>query len=129
MDLNDSPEQAEYRAKARSWLEQHADEAPKITHDDITPEVIAARRAWQRKLAQGGFVGITWPKEYGGHGLGPLEQVIFNQELSRAKLTGILDVIGIGMLVPTLIAHATEDQKQRYLGPMLHGSEVWCQLF
>src|SRR5204862_5789556 len=55
--------------------------------------------------------------------------VIFNQELSRAKLPGILDVIGIGMLGPTIIAHGTEDQKQRYLGPMLHGDEIWCQLF
>ena len=129
MDLNDTPEQAEYRTRARSWLEQHADEAPKITRDDISPEVIAARRAWQRQLAEGGFVGITWPKEYGGQGLGPLEQVIFNQELSKAKLPGILDVIGIGMLGPTLIAHGSEEQKQRYLGPMLHGDEVWCQLF
>jgi alkylation response protein AidB-like acyl-CoA dehydrogenase len=129
MDLNDTPEQAEYRAHVRAWLEHHAGEAPKITRDDITPEVIAARRSWQRKLAEGGFVGITWPREYGGQGLGPVEQVIFNQELSRAKLPGILDVIGIGMLGPTIVAHGTEDQKQRYLGPMLHGDEVWCQLF
>src|SRR4051794_8282986 len=82
MDLNDTPEQAEYRVHVRAWLEQHASEAPKITRDDIAPEVIAARRAWQRKLAEGGFVGITWPMEYGGQSLGPLEQVIFNQELS-----------------------------------------------
>src|SRR3954453_20635238 len=129
MDLNDTPEQTEYRGHVRAWLEQRAGEAPKITRDDITPEVIAARRAWQRKLAEGGFVGITWPREYGGQGLGPLEQGIFNQELSRAKLPGILDVIGIGMLGPTIVAHGTEDQKQRYLGPMLHGDEVWCQLF
>ena len=129
MDLNDTPEQAEYRARARDWLEQHADEAPKITRDDITPEVIDARRKWQGKLAEAGFVGITWPREYGGQGLGPLEQVVFTQELSRAKLPGILDVIGIGMLGPTIIAHGTEEQKQRYLGPMLHGDEVWCQLF
>ena len=112
MDLNDTPEQAEYRARARDWLEQHADEAPKITRDDITPEVIDARRKWQGKLAEAGFVGITWPREYGGQGLGPLEQVVFTQELSRAKLPGILDVIGIGMLGPTIIAHGTEEQKQ-----------------
>jgi alkylation response protein AidB-like acyl-CoA dehydrogenase len=129
MDLNDTPEQAEYRARVRSWLEEHADEAPKITRDDISPDVIASRRAWQRKLAEGGFVGITWPQEYGGQGLGPIEQVIFNQELSRAKLPGILDVIGVGMLGPTLIAHGNEEQKERHLGPMLHGDEVWCQMF
>jgi alkylation response protein AidB-like acyl-CoA dehydrogenase len=129
MDLNDTPEQGEYRVRVRSWLEEHAGEAPQITRDDISPDAIAARRAWQRKLAEGGFVGITWPVEYGGQGLGPIEQVIFNQELSRAKLPGILDVIGVGMLGPTIIAHGTGEQKGRYLGPMLHGDEVWCQLF
>jgi alkylation response protein AidB-like acyl-CoA dehydrogenase len=129
MDLKDTPEQAEYREHVASWLEAHADEAPKITRDDISPEVIQARREWQRKLAEGGFVGITWPKEYGGQGLGPLEQVIFGQELAKARLPGILDVIGVGMLGPTIIAHGSEEQKERYLGPMLHGDEVWCQLF
>jgi alkylation response protein AidB-like acyl-CoA dehydrogenase len=129
VDLNDTPEQVRYRARVRSWLEQHAAEAPQITRDDITPEVIDARRAWQRKLAEAGFVGIPWPKEYGGQGLGPVEHVVFTQELTRARLPGILDMIGIGMLGPTIIAHGTEEQKQRYLGPMLHGDEVWCQLF
>ena len=90
---------------------------------------IAARRAWQGKLAEGGLAGVTWPKEYGGQGLGPIEQVICGQEIARAKVPGILDTIGIGMLGPTIIAHGTEEQKSRYLGPMLHGDEVWCQLF
>src|SRR4051812_50099992 len=98
MDLNDTPEQAEYRVKARAWLEQHAGEAPKITRDDITPEVIAARRAWQRKLPEGGFVGITWPREHGGQGLGPIEQGGFNRGGARASLPGGLDVIGRRMV-------------------------------
>ncbi len=72
---------------------------------------------------------MTWPKEYGGQGLGPIEQVICNQEIASAKVPGILDAIGVGMLGPTIIAHGTEEQKARYLGPMLHGDEVWCQLF
>ncbi len=72
---------------------------------------------------------MTWPKEYGGQGLGPIEQVICNQEIARAKVPGILDAIGVGMLGPTIIAHGAEEQKTRYLGPMLHGDEVWCQLF
>ncbi len=65
----------------------------------------------------------------GGRGLGPIEQVTVNQEISRAQVPGILDVIGIGMLGPCLIAHGTDEQKSRYLGPMLHGDEVWCQMF
>ena len=72
---------------------------------------------------------MTWPAEFGGQGLGPVEQVIVDQEIARAGVPGILDVIGVGMLGPTIIAHGTDEQKSRYLGPMLHGDEVWCQLF
>ncbi len=132
MDLDDTPEQAAYRAEVRSWLDQHSSEAPvlqgpgAIVDED---EIIAARRIWQGKLAEGGLAGVTWPKEYGGQGRGPIEQVICNQEIARAKVPGILDAIGVGMLGPTIIAHGDEDQKGRYLGAMLHGDEVWCQMF
>ncbi|HEY7831627.1 MAG TPA: acyl-CoA dehydrogenase family protein [Solirubrobacteraceae bacterium] len=132
MDLDDTPEQAAHRTKVRAWLEEHKSEAPvlqgpgALTDED---EIIAARRAWQGKLAEAGLAGVTWPKEYGGQGLGPIEQVICNQEIARARVPGILDAIGVGMLGPTLIAHGTEEQKGRYLGAMLHGDEVWCQLF
>ena len=134
MDLDDTPEQAAYRAQVRSWLDEHASEAPAVQTRAAEGEreeagYIAARRAWQGKLAEGGLAGVTWPKEYGGQGLGPIESVICNQEIARAKVPGILDAIGIGMLGPTIIAHGTEEQKSRYLGPMLHGDEVWCQLF
>jgi alkylation response protein AidB-like acyl-CoA dehydrogenase len=132
VDLNDSPEQAQYRVEVRAWLEDHKSEAPvlrgegALTDED---EIVAARREWQRKLAEAGLAGVTWPKEFGGQGLGPIEQVIVNQEISRAGVPGILDVIGVGMLGPTIIAHGTDEQKSRYLGPMLHGDEVWCQMF
>src|SRR5579859_6779079 len=132
MDLDDSPDQAAYRAHVRKWLEDHAAEAPILSGPgalEDEAEILAARRAWQGKLAEAGLAGVTWPKEYGGQGLGPIEQVICNQEISRAKVPGILDAIGVGMLGPCLIAHGTEEQKGRYLGPMLHGDEVWCQLF
>jgi alkylation response protein AidB-like acyl-CoA dehydrogenase len=122
MDLNDTPELAEYRSRVRSWLDEHKDEAPPV--DDV-----AARREWQRKLAEAGLAAVTWPAEYGGQGLGPLHQVVVNQEIGRAGVPGIFDVIGVGMLGPTIIAHGDEDQKQRHLGPMLAADEVWCQLF
>ncbi|MGI8730481.1 MAG: acyl-CoA dehydrogenase family protein [Solirubrobacteraceae bacterium] len=128
MDLNDSPQQAEYRAKVRSWMQEHRSEAPIFMGQD-EQESIDARRAWQGTLAQAGLAGVTWPVELGGQGLGPIEQVIVNQELARADVPGILDVIGVGMLGPTIIAHGTDEQKNRHLGPMLHGDEVWCQLF
>ncbi len=132
MDLDDTPEQAAYRAQVRSWLDEHKGEAPILTGPDAIQdedEIITARRAWQGKLAEGGLAGLTWPKEYGGQGLGPIEQVLCNQEIARAKVPGILDSIGVGMLGPTIIAHGTDEQKSRYLAPLLHGDEVWCQLF
>jgi alkylation response protein AidB-like acyl-CoA dehydrogenase len=132
VDLNDTPEQAQFREKVRSWIEEHKSEAPVLEGPDALTEedeIVAARRVWQRKLAEGGLAGATWPTEYGGQGLGPIEQVIISQEIARAGVPGILDVIGVGMLGPTIIAHGTDEQKQTYLGPMLHGDEVWCQLF
>jgi alkylation response protein AidB-like acyl-CoA dehydrogenase len=132
VDLNDTPEQAAYREKVRTWLEQHKADAPEARSTRAGAEdagYLQARRAWQGKLAEGGLAGVTWPQEFGGQGLGPIEQVIVNQELGRAGVPGILDVIGLGMLGPCLIAHGTGEQKSRHLGPMLHGDEVWCQLF
>jgi alkylation response protein AidB-like acyl-CoA dehydrogenase len=131
VDLKDTPELAEFRVKVRGWLEQHKAEAPLnpgAAQVDAT-DTIARRRAWQAKLTEGGLNGVTWPAEYGGQGLGPLHQVVVGQEISAAGVPGILDVIGIGMLGPTIIAHGSEEQKERYLAAMLRGDEVWCQLF
>ena len=132
MDLNDTPEQAAYRAQVRAWLEEHTRRGPRPARRARS----RTRRRPSPRTAPGsasspraGYVGVTWPKEYGGQGTGPLEQVIVNQEIARAGVPGILDAIGVGMLGPTIIAHGTDEQKQRYLAPMLHGDEVWCQLF
>jgi alkylation response protein AidB-like acyl-CoA dehydrogenase len=132
VDLNDTPEQAEYRAKVRAWLDENKGEAPVLQGEGALTdpdEITAAHRKWQAKLAEGGLAGATWPKEYGGQGVGPIESVIISQELQRAGVPNIFDVIGVGMLGPTIIAHGTEEQKERYLGPMLTGDEVWCQMF
>jgi alkylation response protein AidB-like acyl-CoA dehydrogenase len=132
VDLNDSPEQAQYREKVRAWLEEHKGDAPVLRGEGALTdehEIVAARRAWQGRLAEAGLAGVTWPQEFGGQGMGPIEQVVVNQEIARAGVPGILDVIGVGMLGPTIIAHGTDEQKGRYLGPMLHGDEVWCQMF
>lgn len=129
MDLNDTPEQAAYRAEVRAWLEQNASHAPATRGRGDEEAAVAAHRAWQRRLAEAGYVGVTWPAEHGGQGKGPLHQVVINQEIARAGVPGILDAIGVGMLGPTIIAHGSDEQKQRYLAPMLHGDEVWCQLF
>jgi alkylation response protein AidB-like acyl-CoA dehydrogenase len=132
MDLNDTPELADYRAKVRAWLTEHAAAAPILRGENAIrdeAEATARHRQWQRELAEAGLAAVTWPAEYGGQGLGPLHQVVVNQEIGRAGVPGIFDVIGVGMLGPTLIAHGSEEQKQRHLGPMLAAEEVWCQLF
>jgi alkylation response protein AidB-like acyl-CoA dehydrogenase len=128
MNLEDTPRQAEYRTKVRAWIEAHRHEAPPplggIHAVDPTPY-----RRWQARLAETRLVGVTWPEEHGGAGLGAVEQLIVSGELRRAGCGGILDNIAIGIIGPTIIACGTEAQKQRYLGPMLHGEEGWCQLF
>ncbi len=129
MDLNDTPEQAAFREQVRAWLDANKADAPPRTGSSEDSAYTDARRAWQRKLAEAGLAGVTWPPEFGGQGKGPIEQITVNQEIQNADVPGILDVIGIGMLGPCIIAHGTDEQKSRYLGPMLHGDEVWCQLF
>jgi len=129
VDLNDTPEQAAFRAQVRGWLDENRAGAPPASGDSGDSAYIDRRRAWQDRLAKAGYAGLTWLREYGGQGLGPIEQVIVNQEIAAAHVPGVLDVIGIGMLGPCLMAHGSDEQKRRYLGPMLHGDEVWCQLF
>jgi alkylation response protein AidB-like acyl-CoA dehydrogenase len=128
VDLSDTPEQAAYRERVRAWVEENREDSPppvKALHvNDVAPY-----RRWQAKLAAAGLVGVTWPREYGGAGLGPAEQIVVSSELSRAGCAGIVDHIAIGELGPTIIAYGTEEQKTRYLAPMLHGEEGWCQLF
>ena len=100
---------------------------------DPSPEAqaahVAACRAWQATLHKGGWVGITWPTAYGGRGGTPMQQIIFNQEQARFEVSSGALTIGLAMVGPTLIAWGTEDQQSRYLGPMLRGEEMWCQLF
>jgi len=137
MDFEDSPEEAQIRARARAWLEAHRAQGEPVPRGefgtfldvDTTPEQIELAKRWQRLVYEGGWLGITWPKQYGGYGGTQLEQVIFNQELSRAGLPGPVNAIAIGMGGPTILAHGTEEQKQRYLRPMLTAEEIWCQLF
>jgi alkylation response protein AidB-like acyl-CoA dehydrogenase len=132
VDLNDTPDQARYRERVRAWLADHRDEAPETRSTRAGAQedaYVDARRRWQGRLAEAGLAGVTWPREYGGQGLGPIEQVIVNQEIGRTGVPNILDVIGVGMLGPTIMAHGSDEQKGRFLGPMLHGDEVWCQLF
>jgi acyl-CoA dehydrogenase len=142
LNFNDSPEEAAFRTEVREWLGSHArrldPNEPRRggvtamlsseTAESDTAMVDAAR-AWQRTLADGGWTGLTWPKEYGGRDLTPIQLVIWAEELADHDTPADIFGIGLGMIGPTIIAHGTEEQKQRYLKPMLSGEEIWCQLW
>src|SRR5262245_36963576 len=91
------------------------------------PEAYQLLREWPQSLYEAGFVGLTWPKESGGQGLSFVEEMILHQEMALAKAPPILNVLGVGMAGPTIIAHGTEDQKKRYPPKILSGEEIWCQ--
>jgi alkylation response protein AidB-like acyl-CoA dehydrogenase len=120
----------DFRARARAWL---AANAPRRGSGDDDGEsgqtTIADQRAFQAKLYDAGFAGITWPTEYGGQGLTGAEQIIWSQEARDYDLPNGAFFIGISMPGNTLVELGTEEQKKRYLPPMLRGEEIWCQLF
>jgi alkylation response protein AidB-like acyl-CoA dehydrogenase len=96
--------------------------------DDLTDEV-AFGREWQAKLAEGRWVGVAWPEEYGGRGAGPVEHFIVTEELARARAPELVGRIGINLVGPTLLAHGTPEQKRRWLPDILSARALWCQLF
>lgn len=126
MDLRFSPEDENYRQKLRTWLEANKPtEAPPADQDAD----FAFRRAWQRRLYDGGWVGINWPREYGGQGATLIQQAIYGQEMTRARAPQPANGLGIGIVGPTLMEHGTETQKQRYIPKILNADEIWCQGF
>ena len=131
MDFADSPVDARFRAELRAWLAAHRPaRAERVPHDDASlAEEVVFLRDWQRRLYDAGYVGLLWPREYGGRGARPTEQAILNQELARARAPQLLNRVGINNTGPTLIAHGTEAQKRRFLPKILSGEEIWCQLF
>jgi alkylation response protein AidB-like acyl-CoA dehydrogenase len=125
VDLTLSPQEEAFRGELRAWLEAN--------HPGLEPEGDEAgfvfRRDWQRKLADAGWAGVSWPEEYGGRGATLVEQAIFNEETVRARTPALANVLGLVMGGPVIIAHGTDEQKRRYLNPILTGEEIWCQGF
>ncbi len=137
MDWDDSPEQAAFRAEVRQVVQDHlparyrAGEGPgeRAWEFDRKSESAEARDAadsWLRTLSERRWVAPQWPEEYGGAGLTPMEQFILNQELARAGAPHV-GGSGVGLLGPTLIVHGTDEQKARYLPPILRGEVAWAQ--
>ena len=138
MDFDDTAAEAAFRAEARAFLSQNAsprtsDASTRLLRHDPDPEAAAehVRRCveWQHTLYANGWAGITWPKSFGGRGGTGVEQAIFDIEQAAFDVSTGAFAVGIGMVGPTLIAHGSEEQKARYLQPLLRGEEIWCQLF
>ena len=125
MDFNDTPEEARFREEAATWL---AENAP---NDDafraLTP--LEQAKQWQKQKYDAGWACIGWAPEFGGRGASPIEEVIWRQEESQYDLPANFFLIGQGMIAPTLMAWARDEDKARYLPPLASGEEVWCQLF
>ncbi len=129
MDFNYSPEQEAYRMEVRSWLEANQPapltEAEKEKADDNF--LWARLKEWHKRLYKAGWMGLTWPKEYGGRGATFVEQVIFQQELGRLGLPFGANVLGVIMTGPALMQWGTEEQKKRHLEPIIAADEIWCE--
>jgi alkylation response protein AidB-like acyl-CoA dehydrogenase len=131
MNLDPTPDQAAFAEELRQWLESNLPGE----YGSTTPpaadlaERVAAGRDWQHTLAEGRYVAVAWPEEFGGRGLGPVEHFIVQQELARAGAPELVGRLGLNLVGPTLLAHGTPAQRARWLGAILDGSALWCQLF
>src|SRR6266849_399175 len=130
MDLNLTASELSFRDEVRAWL--HAN-VPKDwdqhrTEDDMR-ERFAFLRAWQKRVYEAGWAGISWPKEYGGRGATLMEQVIFTEEMARAGAPPLANILGLMLIGPTVIAFGTDAQKRRFLANILSADEIWCQGF
>lgn len=135
MDFNDSPEEAAYRKKVQEWLNANAtlrdpDASKSMMLDEAEGQNLIQRsKDWQAKKHDEGWACLRWPKEFGGQDATAIQSVIFSQEEGQYDLPPSIYGIGHGMLGPTIMAHGTDEQKERFLPAMVHGNEVWCQLF
>ena len=130
MDFDDTPDEAAFRAEVRAVLDARAP-AGGLRYDQLVDmaERVRAQRAWQRVLYENGWAVPNWPTAWGGRGLTPAQSVIWSQECARVGVgEGVLNG-GLSMLGPTLIAHGSEDQRERFLAPTARGEIMWAQLF
>ncbi|MBI2162193.1 MAG: acyl-CoA dehydrogenase family protein [Candidatus Rokubacteria bacterium] len=134
MDFEYSPAQEAFRKEFRDWLATNL--PPDLCLDDAADDRVASdrdtferRRTWQKAMHAAGWVGITWPTEYGGRGAGLIERVIWEEEYFAARAPVLPGSMGLNLVGPTIIHWGTEAQKRRHLPPILNADEVWCQGF
>jgi alkylation response protein AidB-like acyl-CoA dehydrogenase len=126
VDLTLSDAELAFRDEARAWLDANVEPTP--TFDSFDEEFEWERR-WQARLARDRWVGIHWPRAYGGRDATPVEVAIFNMEYARSKAPQPVNRTGVNLTGPTLLAHGSDEQKARWLPGILNADEIWCQLF
>jgi alkylation response protein AidB-like acyl-CoA dehydrogenase len=142
MDFSYPPEAEAFRAELRAWLEANLDarfraagtarglaSGPERIALSPGPERVALLKEWNARLADAGYAAIHWPPEHGGRGAGVIEQVVWAEEMQRAKAPPTVNPIGLANIAPAIMAHGTAAQQQRFLRPMLRGEEIWSQGF
>ncbi len=134
MDFRDAPDEEQFRTEVRSFIETEL--PPELRRRDSVQSSFEgggwghpAARTWRHKLAERGWIAPAWPTEYGGAGMSVMQQFIFNEEMALARAPRTGGGIALGMAGPTIMVYGTEEQKQRFLPPILSGAQVWCQGF
>ena len=131
MDLKPTPQEEQFRQELRAWLKANVP-APYSGETETEAGRKAEfeyLRAWQRKVYEAGWAGISWPKEYGGRGATLIEQAIFQEEFALAGAPGLVNTLGLAIIGPTIITAGTEEQKKRFVEKILSAEEIWCQGF
>jgi alkylation response protein AidB-like acyl-CoA dehydrogenase len=135
MDFADTPAEAAFRREFRHWLAANLPEHRRLhpaSDDELTlhpDRSFDASLAWHRRLFAGGWVGVDWPRAYGGRGATPIERAIYAEEMIAAAAPPGVNTIGLGMVGPAVMHHGTAAQRARWLPPILSGDEIWCQGF
>jgi alkylation response protein AidB-like acyl-CoA dehydrogenase len=129
MDLNLTREEVGFRDEFRSWLTINVPKDWSRWREKPLEESFSYLRAWQRRLHEGGWAAVSWPKEYGGRSATLMQQAIFWEEMARVEAPPMANALGLGLIGPTIIAYGTEAQKRRFIPKILSADEIWCQGF
>jgi alkylation response protein AidB-like acyl-CoA dehydrogenase len=130
MDFNYGPEDEAFRKELRDWLDANKQHAPRrfnLFGEEGGASGWDEQVRWARKLNEGRWLAVNWPKEYGGRGASIMQTIVYNEELTRAGVMAPMIGMGIGLLGPTLIHWGNDEQKSRYLPKILTAEEIWCQ--
>ncbi len=119
MDISYSADEEAFRQRVRAWIAANVPTAAERADPGWA-------RAWHERLHAAGFIGTTWPTEYGGGGLSPIEQSLLAEEFARADAPPAAGGMGVLWVGPAIIRFGTDEQKRRWLPPILAGDDVWC---